>query len=213
MLLRQMPWQCGAKMCRWDVGHPNSCTSFDLHTWLRFGTCRPRTRLSHISHVHRSCNPRRHSHNMLCGRTLNLWNWSSWCRYKLEFLVRSSPDRLRKFDMIPWSIQLVGDLFYLFIFYFLIFDINPVRYVPLLWALPTPHENSVGVLDRDVSHSVCNCKSHSLPFQVSELEFHECKSHERSKWRFSFSLSDHIGCLPICVNYYNVYDSVCILST
>ena len=60
------------------------------------------------------------------------------------------------------------------------FKLILVKYVPPLWALPTPQESSVGVLDRDVSHSVCNCESHSFPIQVSELEFHECKSHERS---------------------------------
>ena len=211
MLLQQMPWQCGAKMRRWDVGHPKSCTSFDPHTRLRFGTCHPRTRLSHISHGHHSCNPRRHSHNMLCVRTLNLWNWLSWCKHKLEFPVRSSYDGLRKFDMVPW-IYTIGQEIYFLIFWFLMCNMNLVKYVPPLWALPTPQESSVGVLDRDVSHSVCNCESHSFPIQVSKLEFHECKSHKRSTWRFSFSLSHHIGHLPISVNYYSAYNSVCILS-
>ena len=119
-LLQQMPWQCSAKMRRWDVCHPNSCTSFGLRKWSRFGTPHPRTRLSHISHGSRSCNPRHHSHNMLCGRTLNLWNWTSWCGYNIQFLVRSSHDGLRK----AWYGLMIYAFGMIFIFYFLTYYFN-----------------------------------------------------------------------------------------
>ena len=84
------------------------------------------------------------------------------------------------------------------------------RYVPLLWALPSPQTISTVGTAQELSHSVSHYKSRRLSFQVSESK-QRCKSHESSKWRFSYSCKDHIDS-PIVVHDPMLNRERCLLS-
>ena len=67
-----------------------------------------------------------------------------------------------------------------------------VRYVVLLWAIPTPQTIWGIRLDLELPHLVSNCESRRVSFQGLESKLRR-KNNEnrRSNWRFSFSLSNH----------------------
>lgn len=61
---------------------------------------------------------------------------------------------------------------------------------------PITSNPTYGIIDywieSGISHVVSNFESWRISFQVSEWEF-RCKSYERLKWRFAFSVKDHVG--------------------